>query len=226
MIGSLRVERKWTLTVELKVGQRLNNRRREMGISLRKLAKMTGLSASFLSQVERGQTNLSLKSLQFISQALSVPLLYFLAEDERAKPEKIVELVPQPAPERAVKLQDETEKLPAYTPVVRAGDRSKLMLPLSGVVYELLTPSFGQKMVAIKGELSPGTGNVVRRLREPTEEFIFVLSGVLQVGLDRGEYILKSGDTIYFEGKNLQKLICASEKESAVWVSVITPPTF
>ena len=214
------------MTVELKVGQRLNSRRREMGISLRKLAKMTGLSASFLSQVERGQTNLSLKSLQFISRALSVPLLYFLTEDEGPKPEKTLEFVSQAMPEKAPKLHDKTEKLPAYTPVVRAGDRSKLMLPLSGVVYELLTPSFGQKMVAIKGELSPGTGNVMRRLREPTEEFIFVLSGALQVGLDRGEYILNPGDTIYFEGKNLQKLICASENESAVWISVITPPTF
>jgi len=214
------------LTVELKVGQRLNNRRREMGISLRKLAKMTGLSASFLSQVERGQTNLSLKSLQFISQALSVPLLYFLADSEKAKPESAAESDTPHIADQVIEPQAEFEKLPAYTPVVRAEDRSQLMLPLSGVVYELLTPSFGQKMVAIKGELSPGTGNVMRRLREPTEEFIFVLSGSLQVGLDRGDYILNSGDTIYFEGKNLQKLICASDKENAVWISVITPPTF
>ena len=214
------------MTVELKVGQRLNSRRREMGISLRKLAKMTGLSASFLSQVERGQTNLSLKSLQFISQALSVPLLYFLTENKTAKSVEISESVPEPMPEQLVQLPEQFEKLPAYTPVVRSGDRSKLILPLSGVIYELLTPSFGQKMVAIRGELSPGTGNVMRRLREPTEEFIFVLSGSLQVGLDRGEYILNAGDTIYFEGANLQKLLCASQEENAVWVSVITPPTF
>ena len=169
------------MTVELKVGQRLNSRRREMGISLRKLAKMTGLSASFLSQVERGQTNLSLKSLQFISQALSVPLLYFLTDNKAVKSEEVPEFIPQLMPEQAVKLPDKFEKLPAYTPVVRSGDRSKLMLPLSGVIYELLTPSFGQKMVAIRGELSPGTGNVMRRLREPTEEFIFVLSALYRL---------------------------------------------
>ena len=214
------------MPTELRVGQRLKNRRREMGISLRKLAKMTGLSASFLSQVERGQTNLSLKSLQFISQALSVPLLYFLSGSEEAKPEG--GQVSKKADSTSLEKGDwlETERLPAYTPVVCADDRSQLMLPLSGVVYELLTPSFSQKMVAIKGELSPGTENVVRRLREPTEEFIYVLAGSLLVGLDSGDYILRAGDTIYFEGGNLQKLICASEDEKAVWISVITPPTF
>lgn len=44
-------------------------------------------------------------------------------------------------------------------------------------------------MKAICGRLAPGTGNVARRLRKPTEEFIFVLSGASCVGLDAGEQI-------------------------------------
>lgn len=81
-------------------------------------------------------------------------------------------------------------------------------------------------MKAICGRLAPGTGNVARRLREPTEEFIFVLSGASCVGLDAGEQILCSGDSIYFSGAKLHKLACAFQKEDAVWISAITPPVF
>jgi quercetin dioxygenase-like cupin family protein len=81
-------------------------------------------------------------------------------------------------------------------------------------------------MEPIFGRLSPGTGNVARRLRKPTEEFIFVLVGKLLIGVGEEEYILNAGDSIYFEGYDLQKLACASEAEDVIWISVITPPVF
>ena len=68
--------------------------------------------------------------------------------------------------------------------------------------------------------------NVARRLRKPTEEFIFVLSGRLLIGLGEKDHILNPGDSIYFEGYDLQMLACASEDEDVFWISVITPPVF
>jgi uncharacterized cupin superfamily protein len=81
-------------------------------------------------------------------------------------------------------------------------------------------------MEAFLGQLSPGTGNVARRLRKPTEELIYVLSGALLVELETGSYVLNSGDSIYFEGEMLRKLECASQNEDASWISVITPAVF
>lgn len=205
------------MTIESSVGSRLKHRRETIEISLRKLAQMTDLSASFLSQVERGKANLSLKSLEKIASALEVSLLYFLSEDSLHAPSNT------PAPESASK---DTPQNFEYDPVIRANCRSKLILPVSGVTYELLAPNLGQKMVAITGQLSPGTDNVARRLREPTEEFIYVFSGILLVELDSGELYLNPNDSIYFDGNSLRKLACASEDQDAVWLSVITPAVF
>lgn len=81
-------------------------------------------------------------------------------------------------------------------------------------------------MEAVLGRLSPGMGNIARRLRQPTEEFIFVLDGALLVGLESGDYVLNSGDAISFGGEQLIKLACASETQEVCWISVITPPVF
>jgi len=59
------------------VGERIRERRRELGLSLRALAEKTGLTASFLSLVERGRNTPSLDSLRRITVALDVPLFYF-----------------------------------------------------------------------------------------------------------------------------------------------------
>jgi quercetin dioxygenase-like cupin family protein len=94
------------------------------------------------------------------------------------------------------------------------------------VEYELLVPDLSAGLEAVMGRLAPGTGNVARRLREPTEEFIYVLSGTLLVGLDQDEHILNAGDSIFFKGETLTKLACGSEDHDVAWISVITPPVF
>jgi len=199
--------------MDIHLGSRLKQRRQQFGISLRELARRTDLTASFLSQVERGKTSVSLDSLRRIAEVLEVPMLYFLSDQEAHNHD-----MPKPA--------DHSSTISEYTPVVRASARPRLILPLSGVVYEKLIPDLGRKMEAFLGQLAPGTGNVARRLRKPTEEFIFVLSGVLLVELSYGKYILQCGDSIYFEGDTLQRLECASQDEDVSWISVITPAVF
>ncbi len=83
------------------------------------MAEKTNLTASFLSQLERGITSSSLKSLQRIADALNVPLLYFLSDKSNA------------------------------SPVVRAGSRSRLDLDGNMVSYELLSPDRNGKLEAL-----------------------------------------------------------------------------
>jgi len=183
------------------VGQRIKERRQSLGISLRELAGRTELSAAFLSQVERGQANTSLSSLRRIAGALDTPLIYFLEDGD-------------------------SPSVPQHDPVVRAGRRPKFSSPDSVVEYQLLTPDLSRKMEVISGRVKPGSGNVVRHLREPTEEWIYVLSGALLVRLQTMEYVLDPGDSIYFEGDQLSALECASTNEDVVWISVFTPAVF
>ena len=81
-------------------------------------------------------------------------------------------------------------------------------------------------MEVIMGRIAPGGGNMARPLRQPTEEWIYVLAGVLRIGLDNEEYLLEPGDSVIFEGAQLKSLGCASAGDDVIWISVITPPVF
>ncbi len=192
-------------SIDNEIGNRIRLKRLGSGLSLRALAERAGLTASFLSQLERGRVNVSLNSLRRIAEGLGVPLLHFLEDSQRRAPSP-------------------TDQL-QYSPVVRATQRRTLTLPDSHVTYEMLVPDLSGRMEAFLGRVGPGTGNVARRLREPTEEFIQVLSGSLKIGLVAGDYLLNPGDSIYIEGGALVELACASADE-VTWISVITPPVF
>lgn len=191
------------------LGEKIKRRRETMGYSLRKLSKLTGLSASFLSQVELNKTNISLTSLQTVSAALEVPLLFFLEN----------KIPPMPENDEKRGGMDELEDR-----VITKENRTRLMIKKPGVEYELLVPGMGHKMVAFERSLAPGCEHPIRRvLKERTEELIYVLSGKLLVELTTGQYYLNPEDTIYFEGQEIVKFQCISTDEDAVWITVITP---
>lgn len=200
---------------DVEIGLDVKRRREELDLSIRELARRTGLSASFISQLEHGKTQASLESLRLIAEELGVTMGFFFSDTDPltnlASAEE--QHCSDPAPT-------------SYTPVVHAGCRPKLYFPDSGVTYELLINELNREMEAILGRISPGTGNVARQLRQPTEEFIFVISGKMRLVLEEQEYILSPGDSIYFEGESLREISCASEDEDTTWISVITPPAF
>ena len=164
-------------------------------MSLRDLAEKVDLTASFLSQVERDLSEPSLKSLRRIADALDVPIMYFL--EEEANPQQLV----------------------------RKNHRKRLQLPGSKVTYELLTPNFNRAMEVFIVRVDPSHENIAYPLAHPTEECIFVLEGRLLVQLNNSEYILVAGDSIYFEGRHLKRLMALGE-ELAVFLSAVTPPVF
>jgi transcriptional regulator with XRE-family HTH domain len=151
-------------------------------MSLRVLAKKVNLTASFLSQLERGQTDPSIKSLRRIADALGVPMLSFL--DESKEP----------------------------NPVVRKDRRKKLVLPDSRVIYELLTPDLDRKMEMFIARVHPRQQNIVHPLPYPTEECILVLEGCLRIKLGENEYELEAGDSIYFECSGLCSLFAVGDE--------------
>lgn len=57
------------------IGEKIRYFRKERRLILREVSEMTGLSIGFLSQAERGRCNLSISSLQKISNVLRVPLM-------------------------------------------------------------------------------------------------------------------------------------------------------
>lgn len=182
------------------LGLRLRQYREAQGMSLRDLARRTGLTPQFLSQVELGQANTSIGSLRRVADALNADIYYFLRNDH----------IPAP---------------PQHSPVVRAGQRVHFSSQDGNVAYELLTPEVTRKMQVLSSTVQPGSGNAVRQRSLATEEWVYVLSGALRIQLEMEEYLLDPGDAIYFDGEKLRTIECASEEE-AHWISVITPPAF
>ena len=167
----------------MKIGAKIKERRNEMGLSLRDLARIVNLTASFLSQIERNQASPSIDSLRRISQALNVPVFYFLLEQE------------------------------GPSPIVRKDQRRQLTLPDTNITYQLLTPNVERKMGVILAELDPNDGEVPLVHYQHTEECIFVLEGELEVTLGIEAYRLEAGDAIYFDGPMLQQLKAKGEKQ-------------
>jgi transcriptional regulator with XRE-family HTH domain len=166
------------------IGERIRERRQELGLSLRALAEEVDLTASFLSQIERAQAEPSIRSLRKIADALGVSLFYFLDEEE------------------------------AVSPIVRKDERKRLDLAGSRVICDLLTPSNRRKMEALLINADPARGNIAQPLPEPTEECIVVFEGRLCVRLDDGEYELEPGDSIYFEGPRLHSLSAMGDEHA------------
>ncbi|MCC2112689.1 MAG: helix-turn-helix transcriptional regulator, partial [Hyphomicrobiales bacterium] len=99
------------------VGSSLRALRKARGVTLAELAAATGRSVGWLSQVERGISDVSISDLKRIAKALQVPLgLFFHNEDA-------------PDAERGI--------------IVRGHARHALGTSEDGLVEELLSPDLG-----------------------------------------------------------------------------------
>ena len=179
-----------------KLGHRVQERRKQMGLNLRELAAQAGVTASFLSQLERGQSNPSIKSLQAIANTLNVSIFYLLV-DESA----------------------DTHYL------VRNRQGLHFVLSDSDVDLEMFSPGpkSNRKMLAFSGRFQPGYNHEVIPSRKPTEECIHVLEGCLRVELESSSYILDAGDSITFDGMAIRRLAVVGDDKTE-YLSFSTPP--
>ncbi len=62
------------------IGQTIRNLRKEQGLTLKQMARRTGLSVSLLSQIERAESSASISSLYKIATALDRPMSTFFGD--------------------------------------------------------------------------------------------------------------------------------------------------
>ena len=56
------------------IGQRIRNYRDQKDLSQENLAELSGMHATYIGQVERGEKNVTVKNIEKIASALDVPL--------------------------------------------------------------------------------------------------------------------------------------------------------
>ncbi|GGI65195.1 MerR family transcriptional regulator [Enterococcus alcedinis] len=67
------------------IGKKIEKYRKEKEYSMRELSRITGITPSMLSQIERGLANPSIQTLKTLSKALNVPIFYFFLEENRTE---------------------------------------------------------------------------------------------------------------------------------------------
>jgi transcriptional regulator with XRE-family HTH domain len=64
-----------------KFGQRLKEIRNNKGLSQERLASLTGLHRTYISDIERGKKNISLRNIEKLSKSLRVKMSDFFKLD-------------------------------------------------------------------------------------------------------------------------------------------------
>ncbi|MDF2877404.1 MAG: cupin protein [Clostridia bacterium] len=165
------------------IGDKIRERRLQMGMNLKELAERTNLTPGFLSQIERDISEPSITSLRKIAEALEVAVFYFLL--------------------------DETKK----SPVVKKNQRQQLKFNNSHVTYELLSPDLNRQMEMFIGQLEPGAMTCEEPLTHPGEEINHVLKGKMWIIIGEDEYVLEEGDTIYYFASLPHKIVSIGEED-------------
>lgn len=179
------------------LGDEIRKLRKARSKTLAELALATGRSTSFISQLERGRTEISISDLKRVAQALGVPLGWFFMSDEK------------PAAE--------------VGRVVRADGRRRLGSVTDGLTEELLSPHIGGKFEMFLSTFGPGASLAEPTVRE-TEEEGYLIAGELEVWIADHHFRLKAGDSFRITGEPFRWKNTGDTEAIVSWV--IAPPTY
>jgi transcriptional regulator with XRE-family HTH domain len=182
-----------------KFGSEIRGLRKQAGMTLAQLSKGSGLSVSFLSQVERDASNLSVTALYKVARALGVNLGWFFHAAESG-------------------LNGEADF------IVRARNRRHLRYA-SGIFDELLVPHLNGALALFRIQFAPGAFSGETKVAPGSEHAGLVLEGELELTLNGRRILLKPGDSFAFEGSNPHRYGNPGKRATVV-VWAHTPPTY
>jgi transcriptional regulator with XRE-family HTH domain len=154
------------------VGQRLRLMREERGISMRALARRSGLSANALSMIERGLTSPSVSTLSKLAAALEVPITAFFRQE--------------PIREQVV--------------FRKASERTRIPF-IRGLIEGLGGESFVGRVEAFLITLESGGSSGPHGMLHTGNELVFCLRGTLEYEVDNQRFLMEPGDSLIFSGQ-------------------------
>ncbi|MES2308795.1 MAG: helix-turn-helix domain-containing protein [Verrucomicrobiota bacterium] len=172
---------------ERMIGENIRKIRESSQISLTEIAKRAGMTKSTLSKIENGQTSSPISTLVAIASALGVKLSEFFKE-------------PEAPPLFVLTRKGKGKKL--------ARDGSKF-----GYSYEALAVDYPNKpLEPFLLTISPGDKE--GKFRHGGQEFIYMLSGDVEMTLAETKVDLHPGDSFYFDPTQNHSLKLLSKKSA------------
>lgn len=162
-----------TFISEKRLGERIKQLRLKKSMGLVELGRHTGLSASFLSQLETGRVVPTLRNLARIALVFSKDLSYFF----------------EPEPKTLFRVQRGKDRI--RLPQSGTDDPSYYFESLGYLVPDRqLDPYFAEFLPNMPGR---------RAHQHPGCEFLYVLEGELDIVHGEGKHRLETGDAVYFD---------------------------
>lgn len=162
--------------LEVAIGREVRAFRKQQGITVAEMAKLTNLSIGMLSKIETGNTSPSLTTLQTLANALSVPLTSFFRGYEESR-----EAILTKAGEGVEMERAGTRAGHQYNLLGHIGSNS------SGVIVE-------PYLISLNSE-----SDTFKTFQHSGIEMIYMLKGKVDYLHGSEVYALAPGDTLFFD---------------------------
>jgi quercetin dioxygenase-like cupin family protein/DNA-binding XRE family transcriptional regulator len=200
-------------------GLKIRQERLKRKLTLEQLSGRTGLSKSFLSQVERNLVQPSVTSLKNIAHELGISVVYFRTDN----------LVDQDLWGYERSVEKPGNGAFAYSrdvKIVRGDKRKGVTMPGSNVLYQVLTPDLNRQIEVMFMRISEGESSGDEAMVDaPGEKFGVVLKGKLEFRVGKEAHVLEEGDSVVHPAdvpvwwRGLE-----GDPIEVIWVQ--TPPSF
>ena len=179
---------------EKHIGERIKRLRLKKSMGLVELGKHTGLSASFLSQLETGRVVPTLRNLARIAMVFSKDLSYFFETEPQA-------MFRVHRRKERVRLPQTGVESPTY-----------FFESLAYMVPDRHMDPYFAEFVPIVGPQEP------KAHLHPGFEFLYVLEGELTLQHGENRCILGPGDAVYFDSATAHSYICHGPKPASALI--------
>ena len=182
------------------LGSQIRDLREARGIRLAELAGAIGKSIGYLSQIERGRSEISISTLTRISDALGVQISWFFQGYDPAVPAE-------------------------HGYVVRRENRRPLNFPGTGIEEELLSPTLTGEAELILSTFAPGARSGDEQVSRMAEQSGYVIAGTLELDVGRRRFSLRAGDSFRIgRGEPFTARNPGPDTSVSLWV--IAPPKY
>jgi len=175
---------------------KLRKLRTKKKVSMEDLAKKTGISEKYLLQIENNEVIAPVSVVLEVAQALAV------SKDE------------------LLMIREEKKKL-------RKAQKQRseaFKRRIDNYSYEgLTTGSRSKHLTAFKVTVNPLQEHNLVECHHLGEEFIYVLSGELELKVSRNKYILKPGDSQHFDSSKSHRLRSISSEPAVILITIYSP---
>ena len=185
---------------EKHIGERIKRLRLKKSMGLVELGKHTGLSASFLSQLETGRVVPTLRNLARIAMVFSKDLSYFFETE----------------PQAMFRVHRRKERV--RLPQTGVDEPTYFFESLGYMVPDRHMDPYFAQFVPLEKTHEP------RAHMHPGFEFLYILDGELDLHHGEHHCTLEPGDAVYFDASTPHSYVCSGKRPADVLIVTMHQP--